>query len=219
MSIPGGFDWNQPETGFTYRSDSFTTTRDAIIADRRANPRHKLRTDNEHVEWEMEVRYEAKLRAMPGGDQWLVPGPTASSPPVFLNPRSRAVPAAGIDLGKTKASLSLLLDFLGPTLKPVKPELAEHRASICVTCPENKKVGGVEHIIGEGLKMLMEFRSSTNLKTSHEENLHECAVCSCNLKLKTHVALDFIMKHTKPEMFSRLPEFCWIRKESQATKP
>src|SRR5678815_1086486 len=137
QAIPGGFDWNQPETGFTFRSDVFTTTRDAIISDRQRNPRHKLRTDPEFVEYEMEQRYEAKLRAMPGGEQWLILAPADSPPPVFQKPRSRSAVVAG-QVSNAKAGIGAIKDWLGDGLRAVPQWDADARANTCSTCPHNQ---------------------------------------------------------------------------------
>jgi hypothetical protein len=213
QSIPGGFDWNQPETGFTFRSDVFITTRDAIIGDRMRNPRHKLRTDPDYVEWEMEQRYVAKLKSMPGGDQWLVPeGGGDASPPVFRTPRSRSGPAAGLSSMETaKAGIGLLKDAFGPTLKTVPSATSEARSKICAECPENKLGNVLVHAAGSALKMLLEARDSMKLKTSNDDQLHDCAVCSCNLKVKVHVVLPYILEKTTPEVMQRFPENCWIK--------
>lgn len=209
QSIPGGFDWNQPETGFTFRSDVFVTTRNAIIDDRNRNPRHKLRTDPEYVEFEMEQRYVAKLKAMPGGDQWLVPEGVEASPPVFQRPRSRAHAAVG-EIGSAKAGIGMLVYLFGPALKAVAPELSERRAGICVTCPQNQEGGLLAHVGGEALKSLLQAKSDMKLSTTHDEQLKECTGCNCNLRLKVHVRLDYILERTSPEVMARLDKRCWI---------
>lgn len=213
MAIPGGFDWNQPETGFTFRSDVFTTTRDAIIADRQRNPRHKLRTDPEHVEFEMEQRYTAKLRAMPGGEQWLAPTPEDASPPVFRRPQPRAGRVAAI--GETaKAGISLFLDAFGPSLETVPREISEERSKICAACPQNKPGNTLVHMAGSGLKMLLEAKADMKLETSNDDKLNDCAVCLCNLKVKVHVVLPYILEKTTPEQMNNLPPNCWIKTPS-----
>lgn len=209
QAIPGGFDWNEPKTGWTYRSDVFTTTRDAIIAHRMANPQHKLRTDPEHVEWEMEQRYEAKLRNMAGGGQWLILAPADSPPPVFTKPRSRGGPAVALETAK--AGIGLLKDAFGPSLKTVPSVTSEARSKICAVCPENKPGNPILHAAGSGLKMLLEARDSMKLKTSNDDKLNDCSVCTCNLKVKVHVVLPYILEKTTPEVMQRFPENCWIK--------
>lgn len=212
QAIPGGFDWNEPKTGWTYRSDVFATTRDAIIAHRMANPQHKLRTDPEFVEYEMEQRYEAKLRAMPGGEQWLILAPADSPPPVFRKPRSRGGPA--VALSNAKAGISLFLDAFGPSLKTVPSNISESRSKICAVCPENKSMSAVIHAAGDGLKMLLEAKGEMKLKTSNDEKLEDCAVCLCNLKVKVHVVLPYILQKTTDEQMQNFPPNCWIKTPS-----
>lgn len=209
QSIPGGFDWTQPETGWSTRSDVFTTTRDAIIAHRMANPRHKLRTDPEYVEFEMEQRYVARLKSMSGGDQWLVPESVEASPPVFQRPRSRAGGVVA-PVSTAKAGIGMLVDLFGPALKAVAPDLSEKRAGICVTCPQNQEGGLLAHAGGEALKTLLQAKSDMKLSTTHDEQLKECLACSCNLRLKVHVRLDYILERTSPEVMARLDKRCWI---------
>lgn len=212
-AIPGGFDWVEPKTGWSYRSDIFTTTRDAIVQHRMANPQHGLRTDDAHVEFEMEQRYTAKLRAMPGGEQWLAPTPEDASPPVFRRPQPRAgvVAAAG---ETAKIGISLFLDAFGPTLKTVEKNIAEERSKICAACPENKPGNPLVHMAGSGLKKLLEAKQDMKLETTNDGRLHDCAVCLCNLKVKVHVVLPYIMEKTTPEQMQNFPPTCWIKTPS-----
>lgn len=218
QAIPGGFDWNQPETGFTFKSDVFITTRDAIIADRMRNPRHKLRVDPEHVEWEMEQRYIAKLKSMAGGDQWLVPEASDSPPPVFQRHRSRSE-AVAVGLGKASQGIGIIREWLGDGLKPVAKELAAKRAEICVKCPQN--VDGnwwqrFEGEVGKKIKSLVETKNGMQLTTPNDDKLKSCAVCDCWMQTKVWVPLSHIAAHTKTETINRLDPNCWILSESKS---
>lgn len=213
QGIPGGFDWNQPETGFTFKSDVFTTTRDAIIADRQRNPRHKLRTDPEFVEYEMEQRYEAKLRAMPGGEQWLILAPADSPPPVFQTPRSRSAVVAGGNIENAAQGIGAIKDWLGDGLRPVPQELANKRASICAPCPLN--IDGnfwqrMEGVAAQAVKVLVQTKNKMKLSTPHDEQLKSCGACDCWNATKVWVPLPHILAHTKPETMAKLDEACWI---------
>jgi hypothetical protein len=217
QGIPGGFDWVEPQTGWTFKSDIFTVTRDAIIQQRTDNPRHKLRTDPEHVEWEMEQRYVARLSAMPGGQQWLVPTPDNPSPPVFRTPRSRDAHAAGLSkVANAKAGIGVLLDWLGAGLKNVAPELANGRAEVCARCPQNKEGDfwqRMEGVAANQLKALVESKNDMKLATPHDAKLFSCQACDCYLPLKVHVQLKHILDHTSDTTFAALDQGCWIRSE------
>lgn len=210
--IPGGFDWNEPKTGWTYRSDVFTTTRDAIIAHRMANPQHKLRTDPEHVEWEMEQRYIAKLKAMPGGAQWLVPETADSPPPVFRIPRSRGEPAAGA-LANASQGIGAIKDWLGDGLRSVPQELANKRAAICARCPLN--IDGsfwqrMEGVAAQAVKLLVQTKNKMRLNTPSDEQLKSCGACDCWNATKVWVPLPHILAHTSKETMANLDKACWI---------
>ena len=212
QAIPGGFDWNQPETGFTFRSDVFTTTRDEIIADRMRNPRHKLRTDIEHVEWEMEQRYEAKLRAMPGGEQWLILAPADSPPPVFRQPRSRSGPAAA--LSNATHGIGAIKDWLGNGLRPVPQETADSRATICNSCPHNQDGNWWQRFEGQvadKIKALVQVKNSMKLITKHDESLKSCTICDCSLPTKIWVPIEHVLANTSEKTMAALPDFCWVK--------
>ena len=220
QGIPGGFDWNEPKTGWTYRSDVFTTTRDAIIAHRISNPQHKLRTDPEHVEYEMEQRYEAKLRAMQGGEQWLILAPADSPPPVFRNPQSRGG-AAGAKISNAKAGINAISSWLGSGLKPVAKELASARAAVCSNCPLNVDGNFWTRMAGEAgaaVKLLVEAKNEMKLTTPSDDKLLSCDACSCWLQTKVWVPIGHVASNTSVKVLAAMPEFCWVKKELQSSK-
>lgn len=217
QTIPGGFDWTEPKTGWSYRSDIFTTTRDAIIQHRLANPQHGLRTDDEHVEFEMEQRYTAKLRAMRGGEQWLAPTPEDASPPVFRTPRSRGEPAAGGKVENASQGIGVMVDWLGSGLRPVESELASKRAKICSECPLN--IDGdfwqrMEGMAAQAVKLLVKAKNNMKLNTPSDDALKSCGACDCWLATKVWVPLPHILAHTKKETMAKLDKNCWITRET-----
>lgn len=214
---PEGYFAYIPETNFTSRK--YVGVEDAVTEiqrHRQANPRFGWATDKDSIRrWLLDYT-EARLRAMPGGAgmAWL----TADSPPsngsFSFPPRQRQPGRASSEFAaaaKARAGIGLLADFLGPTLRAVPHELAEQRGAVCVTCPENQKGGALQHALGEGLKLLLEARSELKLFTSHDTALYECRVCECNLHLKPHVDLAYILEKTSPEQMEAFPNFCWIK--------
>ena len=218
QGIPGGFDWNEPKTNWQYRSDVFTTTRDAIIAHRMSNPQHKLRTDPEHVEWEMEQRYEAKLRAMQGGEQWLILAPADSPPPVFRQVRSRGGAVADA-ASNASQGIGAIRDWLGDGLKSVPQELANKRAAICAPCPLNIEGNfwqRMEGVAAQAVKLLVQTKNKMKLNTPSDEMLKSCGACDCWLQTKVWVPIAHIAKNTKPETMKKLDKACWILAETKS---
>lgn len=215
----GGFKFYQPQTGWESSSYiGFDATVAEIIKHRKANPRFSLTTDKATVEQELDDYTTARLRSVNGGEQWITEG-VSESPPVFTSrPRVRQ-PGVGVVAGasvkKIVAGVGLMLDFLGPSLKPVAPKLAEERAAICVGCDFNQPGGVIEEAGGEALRLLLEAKSELKLETSHDDKLKTCSLCSCRLTLKTHVPMDYILSKTPPEQMAAFPVFCWIKRRDK----
>lgn len=217
--IPNGYPFYQPEMNWNAPPYlGFDQVVDQLITVRAANPRFKLPTDRASVERDVEQYAEQHLRSTYGekAKQWLVgePGPYAN--PMYQPPRERAGEAVARS-AKAKVGIRLVMDFLGPSLKPVPHELAEQRASVCVTCPQNKPGSLISHTGGLVLKMLLQARSDLKLETSHDANLHDCHACDCNLHLKPHVSIDYILSKTPPDVMAKLDPKCWILSESRKT--
>lgn len=213
MAIPGSFDWVQPETGWEYKSDSFSQTRDAILVHRRANPRFNLSLNPEHIEWEMESRYEAKLRSMPGGTQWIMDAPNEAQAPVFLNPRSRSVAAVGAKIETARAGIGAITEWLGSGLVPVSKDEAFDRAEICSVCPLNQEGDFWQRLAGDGakaVKLLVQAKNDMRLTTVYDDRLKTCQACDCWMQTKVWVPLEHITSHTKPETMAKLHPNCWI---------
>lgn len=90
--------------------------------------------------------------------------------------------------------------------KFVTKDVAEKRASICFSCPHNQMPINatwlnkkIYHIIGD------------DKKTSHDQNLGECEICSCPLRAKVHYGGEIVLSES---MNNQLPDFCWQKKKS-----
>lgn len=106
--------------------------------------------------------------------------------------------------------------WLGAGGNPVPPPHAQGRANGCLTCPMNKRMGLYEGLakIGAGiLRRQIEAKNDLKLSVNGEENLHVCDACGCNLALKVHVPIAFIIETTDVDA---LHPNCWIRKESKS---
>jgi hypothetical protein len=212
---PNGFTFYQAETGWTSPPYiGFSPTVDEIIKHRQSNPRFKLSTNRGEVEVELENYTIARLKSQYGdkADQWITGNapPTVFTPPL---PRRRVVGAVGAVaiVHKAVAGVGLVLDFLGPKLKPVDRPLAEKRGSICAVCPLNQPGTALEQAGGKALHLLLEYKADQKMETIWDDRLLWCHACGCSLKLKVHVGLDYILSRLKPEEAAALDPKCWIR--------
>lgn len=109
----------------------------------------------------------------------------------------------------------LRASWLGDGGKPVVPDLAQKRADICLTCPNNQEkpiyemfAGAVAHTVIQQLNL----KDEMGLRVRREECLHVCSICICILRLKIHVPLRYISESGIPD---GLPPFCWQITEQQ----
>lgn len=219
--VPYGFVYFQAETGWTSpQFIGFTQAVQEIIKHRKANTRFNLATDEATVGRELEIYTEARLRSMPGGDQWLAAGPAESPPANFLPrrlPRQRSPDAAGganPPVKKVVAGIALISDWLGSGLKPVEQAVADRRASICARCILNQKpVEPITSVMADGLHLLMEAKAHMKLSTPHDALLETCTACLCRNSLKVWTPTEHVKAHTTPEIFAALADPCWIRDE------
>lgn len=121
-------------------------------------------------------------------------------------------------LSEAKATTGVLHDWLGEGGVPVYQRQAEHRAAICIQCPENrhgKWWESAKTAIANVIKDQLSAKNGANITVSTEEQLNLCAICGCCLPLKVHVPLHHILEHTDAATLARFPEMCWIRKEQK----
>ncbi len=220
---PGGYLFFEARTGWNAPGGSdFDGVVAAIIAHRKANPRFEKEwaTDQIDVENELDQYTCARLN---NNEHYCDGGPPASFLKGLLPRRqsisqrfARAHVAGGVE--KIAGGTGLLLDWLGSGGKPVAKELAEARASVCVTCPKNQE-GGLSRFFtvpaSEMIRKQLAIKNDMKLETSHDAKLGVCGVCYCPLKLKVHTPIEYIKAHSKPEWVAEFPDFCWIKKELQ----
>ena len=133
--------------------------------------------------------------------------------PVKKNVLGRVVEAGRA----TKAGIGVWLEMFGPDGRPVADALAEKRAAICATCPQNDTVGQLEdHFIApvvNGIKFLYEMQRDIKLASTRDDELGVCRVCLCPLKGKIHAKLNIVRDHLPPTTTAKLPPHCWILSE------
>lgn len=217
---PAGWIYVQPQTGWQSQGQqSFTGLVNSLIAHRLANPglvkKHNWATDFESVANEVDAYNDARCRAhgwlnYVTGDQ-TVPFPVAPRP---FSPRRGVV--VGTTLKHVSAGVKTLLDWLGSGGRPVEQALAEKRATVCMTCPQNG-TGGLEHYFtvpaSQAIKLQLEIKNDLKLATSHDAILNVCEACSCPLKLKVWCPLDHILKEMDEATKAKLDPRCWILSE------
>lgn len=215
----GGFQFYEPRTGWSSTPHiGFNDTVQEIIRHRKANPgRFDWNTDAAAVEQELESYTEARLRSMPGGEQWLMPGAPAG-PPMDFTSRRRSVPRAAEGkpglVQKTVAGIGAVVSWLGSGLQTVDQETANKRAEICSTCDRNQRLEGMEKSIGTVghiLHSIAEAKRAMKLATPSDEKLHQCAACLCVTATKVWAPSEHIRQGITPEIEKELSAQCWIR--------
>jgi len=217
---PGSFRFLQPETGQTQEFvGSFHHVCEQLLILRQANPfladRHGWRVDQAGIEHDVEQFNCARMVA--GG--WLdfivmEDGPPA---PLYVMPEKKTnrFPNVAAAVRNVSAGVGVLLDWLGNGGKAVEQSLADGRAEICSTCPKNGQGGILSYFTkpaADIIRTQMEIRGDLQLRTPHDEQLGVCEACMCPLKLKVHVELEHILKHTSEETKTKLDPRCWILK-------
>src|SRR5690242_13556696 len=113
--------------------------------------------------------------------------------------------------------MSTLRSWLGDGGLPVETELANRRAGICRSCPENRSPRWWEkhsNYIASWIRLALALKNGLGYVVDREDNLHMCRKCGCALPLKVHVPIEHIRKHVSDENLKQYPAFCWQRIES-----
>lgn len=124
--------------------------------------------------------------------------------------QSRNVGRAAADGGR------ILVDWLGDGAVPVPIEVAQARANVCFTCPENQEGHRWLKLTADIVRAIaeqMQAKDSMKLRVNGEDRLHSCRICLCALKLKVHVPIGTILNHTDQETLNSFPSNCWLPKE------
>lgn len=211
---PSGWMFRQSQTGWSApspTSSTFSQTVILIIQHRLKNPaivqKHKLSTDPAVVGDEL-----LKFNRLRLG----IPEPQA--PTSFFQP-SRSLPervvAVADNIRRAAQGTSVVLDWLASGGAPVAPELAEKRAAICATCPQNQTGDWYTVAPAEIIKAALDARQDLKLATTHDAELRSCNVCRCLNRLKVWCPLSHIVARTKPEIMAEFPSACWIACKDQ----
>ena len=211
----GGWQWTQPQTKWkldrTTKPSSISVTLDQaaelLQKHRMQNPQFNLPTAFSDVKEEI-IQYNRVRLGIPAP-----PGPK-------LEPQ-HAKGAAGVagHLGKTASGIKLLTQWLGDGLNPVPRQLAEKRALICATCPQNQEGNlwqRMDALAAHELRSLISAKKNMKLETPKDYALKTCQACDCWLPLKVWSPLKHILNNTSDSVRKDLDVSCWILSEEQS---
>lgn len=213
-----GFWFTQPETSFHKQFWDFEQMCREVQAMRAANPRFNLATDMTSIRDEADMQNAVRMQKIRGAESYISVD-SGPPPPNFTQPQRRArLLDAAVAVRRLKAGTAALAEWLGEGGQPVAPELAEGRAVICATCPQNTLGDFTRWFTvpaSEGIRKLVEARTDLKLATSQDDKLGVCEACLCPLKLKVHVPMANIEKHLTEDVRTRLDPRCWMLKEKE----
>ncbi len=224
--VPHGFRFLWPATGWDaqkimpYRSFDHIVA--ALQAHVRGNPHQAQQSGMPSDAESLGILVEqqtVKALQREGYTDFVIEEASAASPkPIAQHPLRPRQPGVAV-VKSMAAGASLYVDWLGQGGKPVAHSLAESRASVCVTCPNNQpgdwKTFFTEQAAALILKTL-ELKNDMDLSTSVDEKLGLCRVCLCPLKSKAWVPLSHVKAHTSATVLANLPSPCWIKDEIAA---
>lgn len=223
---PGGYQFLQAETG---QKKPFVGSIHAVakqVVDLRKGNRHLSQkyswaTDLASVVEEVKD-YNIRRCLAHHWDNFLV----VTSMPTFVDSEPSAEPVKKNEPGKLASVVGVaknlaggvgaIVDWLGSGGKPVDRGLAENRASICVSCPQNGPGGFTEYFTVPAANLIreqLEIKHHLKIVTTHDEKLGVCKACLCPLKLKVHAPLAHILDHTTDKVRADLDPRCWILHE------
>lgn len=186
-----------------------------VIARRKANPRFGLSTNFNDVRLEVDIQIATRVSRMPNTDSyWYEDNGGGGIAPVFpVAHRNAPLSVAGTVKAVT-AGIGVLTEWLGSGAEPVPMELANQRASICVSCPQNNTAKNVWDYFTDSAASLIrkqiEIKNELTLTTQDDARLGTCEACTCVLKLKVHTPMSHILSHTSEEVRGRLDARCWV---------
>ncbi len=90
----------------------------------------------------------------------------------------------------------------------VNRETANERAKICLECPRN--TGLKKNTVDRKAEGFIR-KKTAGQTTDYDDNLGNCGVCSCSLKVAVHF-VDKIYKNDRVKNIHSYPQVCWKRK-------
>lgn len=116
---------------------------------------------------------------------------------------------------KIAGGIEVIADWLGGDAELVDQNLANRRALLCSSCPENKRGMKLIASVASAIKRYAEVKNRLGIATESDDRLGQCGICLCDLKLKVHEPAKLVKSHMAEGELDKFPEYCWQRKESQ----
>lgn len=130
----------------------------------------------------------------------------------------RGVAAAVISGGK--AAYTAYRDMFGPH-GPVARDVAERRAAVCHSCPQNDTVGGVASYFvdstAKGIMALLGALKDLQVTVAEPDKAGICKACKCPLRAKLFVQIAVISEQMPKPLWPQLQQAnpkCWILSEA-----
>lgn len=222
--------WQSPIAGFQFVDAAISAEPlvdwgfDALVAliiqRRQANPRFGLTLNVAAVQAEVDLQNALRMQSIRGGENFIVQEDGLPAPPggsgSFTDPHNPRRSVVGDKVKAIAAGASLLLDWLGAGGETVPQTLAESRAQVCASCPQNQP-GDWTRLFTEPaankIKQQLSLRAEMELKTTVDDQLRVCKACLCPLPLKVLTPLKHILEHTSDAVKTKLDPQCWVLSE------
>lgn len=124
-------------------------------------------------------------------------------------------------LASGKAALSAYQSMFGPE-GPVGTELAERRAAVCASCPQNDTKNGIYAYFvkaaADEIMSILGALKDLNLTTSRDSDLGICQACNCPMRAKVFVNIKNIGANVPADARGKLQKEdprCWILAEME----
>ncbi len=198
---------------------SFDTIVSEVIAHRQGNPHlmSKLGKPTDRVSVENEVdNFIANVCSQMGWSQFIVSDQGAPPIPKYSPTQNdlsqlSAVAAKAKNIWAGLRTVGEWLDANGPT---VDQALADTRAAICVACPLNGSGDFGKFFVAPAaaaIKRQVEKLNGRGLKTASDDKLGVCEACTCAMKVKVWVPIEYIKSHMTDATMDALRKGnnCW----------
>ena len=105
--------------------------------------------------------------------------------------------------------VQVISEWLGEGGHVVDQEVAQHRANVCLKCPNNDAGFAPATATALAIRKHLEVKNKIGLRVEGEKSIHTCAACSCVLRLLIWEPQDRVKRHMTEIEKSRTPDFCW----------
>lgn len=181
---PGGFQYEDKETGFKVKTRSWKDCKAAVWKYRVANG------GDVAPYWEFRLEEEMILQNNLQGTDWAVDDDKYFPPA-----------GEGIGIGDIFRFIKSMAKLLAGGMRLVDQAEADRRAAICAECPMNQRVSACHGCSGVAT-LINSIRGSRT--TALDDKLEACTLCKCSNKVKVWVPLEAISNDGLT-----FPEICW----------